>query len=216
MHWVSAEHDLVHENEHRAEALRARFDTHGVRAINVMSGPGSGKTTLLAETLRRLPEGIRAGIVEGDVRGTLDAERLKPFGRPVWSITTGDQCHVDARQVGASLSNSALAQLDFLIVENVGNLVCPASFPIGEHARVVLLSVTEGDDKPDKYPLMFERADLLLITKTDLLPYVDFVPERAAAAARRLKRELPVIELSCRTGAGLDRWMEWVDALLRR
>jgi hydrogenase nickel incorporation protein HypB len=170
----------------------------------------------VAETLRRLPQGVRAGVVEGDVRGTLDAERLKGLGAPVWAITTGDQCHLDARQVGASLTDATLAELDLLIVENVGNLVCPASFPIGEHARVVLLSVTEGDDKPDKYPLMFERADLLVVTKSDLIPHCDFVTERATAAARRLRRDLPVIELSCRTGEGVEAWMAWLGGLLQR
>lgn len=213
MHWVPTEHDLIHENEHRAEEVRARFDAKGIRAINIMSAPGSGKTSLVAETLRRLPAGLKAGVVEGDVRGTIDAERLAPLGAPVWPITTGDQCHLDARQVGAALTEQALAGLDLVIVENVGNLVCPASFPIGEHARVVLLSVTEGDDKPDKYPVMFERADLLVVSKIDLLPHVDFQLERASAAARRLNGRLEVLPLSCRTGEGLDRWMTWVESL---
>ncbi len=209
MHWISAEHDLVHENEHRAEELRARFDACGVRAINIMSAPGSGKTSLLAETLPRLPASIRAGVVEGDVRGALDAERLKPYGVPVWSITTGDQCHLDARQVTGALSDQALASLDLLLVENVGNLVCPASFSVGEHARVVLLSVAEGDDKPEKYPLMFERADLLVITKVDLLPHLDFSVDHAVNAARRLRAGLPALQLSCKTGLGLNEWMAW-------
>lgn len=214
MHWISTEHDLVHENEHRAEELRARFDAHHVRTVNMMSAPGSGKTSLLAETLRRIPPAIRAGVVEGDVRGSLDAERLRPLGAPVWSITTGDQCHLDARQVSGVLPDQTLATVDLLLVENVGNLVCPASFSLGEHARVVLLSVAEGDDKPDKYPLMFERADLLVITKIDLLPHLDFSVDRAVAAARRLRGQLPALQVSCRTGAGLDQWMQWLLALL--
>jgi len=214
MHWVPTEHDLVHENEDRARRLRERFDAAGCTAVNIMSGPGAGKTTLIAETLRRLPAGVRAGVVEGDVRGTLDAQRLEPFGVPVWPITTGDQCHLDARQVDSSLSDEELSRLDLLLVENVGNLVCPAGFPVGEHARVVLLSAAEGDDKPEKYPVMFERANVLVLTKTDLLPHVDFDPGRAATSARRLNRNLKVLRLSCRTGEGLEEWMGWLAELL--
>lgn len=210
--------NLLSENDRIAAHIREHLEAHGVLALNLMSSPGSGKTQLLEATIAALPKGIRIAVIEGDLETENDAERIRRHGVPAVQITTGVTCHLDAVMIHDALHVIDLDQIDLLIVENVGNLVCPADFDIGQHHDVVLLSVTEGDDKPDKYPVIFRKADLVLLTKTDLLPAIEeFSPERARAAIRRVRGSGPVLEVSAKKGTGLDAWIGWItDRLAER
>ncbi|NPB05117.1 MAG: hydrogenase nickel incorporation protein HypB, partial [Aquificae bacterium] len=190
---------------------REHFDRHGVLAINLMSSPGAGKTTLLEKTIEALKDRYKIGVIEGDLETERDAERVRKKGAVAYQITTGQTCHLDAFMVHKGLHHLPLEELDVVFVENVGNLVCPASFDVGTHLNVVLLSVPEGDDKPAKYPVMFEKADLLLITKADLLPYFDFDVDRCVEEFRQINPEAEVIVLSTKTGEGMERWLEWLE-----
>jgi hydrogenase nickel incorporation protein HypB len=176
-----------------------------------MSAPGAGKTSLLLRTIPLLRERYSVGVIEGDIQTTTDAERIATLGIPVHQIETGGVCHLDAGMVHAALHRLDLGAIDLLFIENVGNLVCPAEFDLGEDARVMLLSVTEGDDKPKKYPLMFRESRLLLLNKVDLLPHVSFDVGKARREAREINPALEIIEVSCTTGAGIDRWIAWID-----
>jgi hydrogenase nickel incorporation protein HypB len=210
-HTIEVLEDLLHENDAQADHNRAHFDEQGVLAINIMSGPGSGKTSLLEATIKALPAGLGIAVIEGDLETENDAERIRRHGVPAVQITTGMACHLDAHMVHEALHDLPLRNVDLLFIENVGNLVCPASFDIGQHANVLLLSVTEGDDKPAKYPVMVRAADQMLITKTDLLPYIEeFSVERARAAAKAIRADLPVMELSAKSGRGLEAWIAWL------
>jgi len=203
--------NLLAENDHAAAHNRAHFDRHGVLAVNLMSAPGSGKTALLEATIDALGQAFRIGVIEGDLETENDAARIRAKGVPAWQITTGTSCHLDAHMVHAALHAFPLAGLDILFIENVGNLVCPASFDLGQHRNVVLLSVPEGDDKPAKYPVMFRAAHLVLLTKSDLLPVLeDFDPVRAEAHLRDLASSVPLMTLSARTGEGLAAWCDWL------
>jgi hydrogenase nickel incorporation protein HypB len=202
---------LLAENDREAEHNRSHFDARGVLALNLMSSPGSGKTALLEATIAALGGEFRVAVVEGDLETENDAERIRARGVPAVQITTGSACHLDAHMVHDALHQLDLDGIDLLFVENVGNLVCPASFDLGQHRNVTLLSVTEGDDKPAKYPVMFRAADLVLLTKTDLLAVLDdFSPQRAESHLRALASEAPVFEVSARKGHGLDRWLDWL------
>ncbi|HEB98240.1 MAG TPA: hydrogenase accessory protein HypB [Thiotrichales bacterium] len=204
---------LLSENDRVAHHNRAHFDSHGVLAVNLMSSPGAGKTALLEATLDAIGGRWRVAVVEGDLETENDAERIRARGVPAVQITTGSACHLDAHMVHEALHRLPLAELDILFIENVGNLVCPASFDLGQHHNVTLLSVTEGDDKPAKYPVMFRAADLLLVTKTDLLAVLDdFEPARAERALRELASGAPVLPVSARSGEGLDAWLDWLEA----
>ena len=204
--------NLLKHNDAHAEQNRAKFDAHGVLAINLMSSPGSGKTALLEATIQRLKHKLNIGVIEGDLETENDADRIRAQGVPAYQITTGTACHLDAYLIEPALDAFDLAQLDLLFIENVGNLVCPASFDLGHHRNVTLLSVTEGYDKPAKYPVMFRAVDLMLITKTDLLPHVgDFSPEKAEQYQRRLASQAPVISLSSRSGDGMEIWLDWLQ-----
>jgi hydrogenase nickel incorporation protein HypB len=196
--------ELGHANRHRLEEAR-------VYAVNLMSAPGAGKTTLLERTLERLAAGPRFAVIEGDIQGSADADRLERFGIPVRQINTNGACHLDPRQVAAALDTIDLGAIDLLFIENVGNLVCPAEFDLGESDRVMLLSVTEGHDKPAKYPLMFRTADLLILNKVDLLPHTNFDSVEASRVARVLHEGIEILDVSCRTGDGLDRWAAWLE-----
>ncbi len=208
---VTVLRNLLHENDHQAAHNREHFDRHGVLAVNLMSSPGSGKTALLEATIDALGGELRIGVVEGDLETENDALRIRRRGVPAVQITTGTACHLDAHMVHKALHDMALDGLDLLFIENVGNLVCPASFDLGQHLNVTLLSVTEGDDKPSKYPVMFRAADALLITKTDLLAVLDdFDPARAENNLRALASEAPVQQVSARNGDGLDVWLDWL------
>lgn len=206
--------NLLDMNDHQAVHNREHIDAHGVTAINLMSSPGSGKTSLLEATIEALAGELRIAVIEGDLETENDAERIRRHGVPAVQITTGMACHLDAAMVHDALHQLDLDKIDLLFIENVGNLVCPAGFALGQHADVVLLSVTEGDDKPAKYPVMFRQAHRVLITKADLLPHVpEFDPERALDAVHRLDADIPVEIISAKTGQGLDLWTGWLKSL---
>lgn len=206
--------NLLAANQHQAEHNREHFDAWRLLCINVMSSPGAGKTSLLERSLAALAADLQMAVLEGDMTTQLDAERLEAVGVPVVPITTGRACHLDAAMVsgGLKLLKQRLdpSSLDLLWVENVGNLVCPAEFEVGEHRKVALLSVTEGDDKPLKYPVMFREAHCVLITKTDLLPYLPVDIERIEAHIRAVNPRCAVIRVSASSGEGLESWHQWV------
>ena len=210
MNRVLLEKKVMSENDRVAAELRERFREHGILCLNLISSPGSGKTTLLERTLESFPPDERVAILAGDIQTENDAARLRRFGFPVKQITTGGTCHLDARMVERHLSDWALDELDLLFIENVGNLVCPASYDLGEAAKVVLLSVTEGEDKPLKYPSIFFQSELVIVTKTDLLPYVPFDINAAEDNARRVHPEVQVIRVSCTKGIAPDAWLSWL------
>jgi hydrogenase nickel incorporation protein HypB len=203
---------ILDENDRIAAHNRGHFDGHGVLALNLMSSPGAGKTSLLEATIRALDGKLQVAVIEGDLATENDADRIRACGVPAVQITTGNACHLDAQMVHDALDRLPLADLDVLFIENVGNLVCPASFDLGQHRNVTLLSVPEGDDKPAKYPVMFRAADLSLITKTDLLAYItEFKLERARAALRQIGFQGETIELSNRGGEGFAAWLAWLE-----
>ena len=210
--------NLLAANQHQAEHNREHFDAWDLLCLNVMSSPGAGKTSLLERSLAALATDLSMAVLEGDMTTQLDADRLEAVGVPVVPITTGRACHLDASMVsgGVKLLRQRLdpAVLDLLWVENVGNLVCPAEFEVGEHRKVALLSVTEGDDKPLKYPVMFREADCVLITKTDLLPYLPVEVERIEAHIRQVNPRCTVLRVSATSGEGLDEWHRWVHQQL--
>lgn len=214
MHESVDEHQLeriLQNNEDLALHNREHFDELGVLAVNLMSAPGAGKTTLLEKTLTALTNDWRCSVIEGDMVGELDADRLRQKGVDVTQISTGRSCHLDAQMVARVLHAKAFSGVDFLFIENVGNLVCPAEFPLGEHRRVVLLSVTEGDDKPIKYPVIFHRCDAVIFTKCDLLPYVKFDIERATKHLKNLNPLVHCFSTSAVTGRGMDEWIAWLS-----
>ena len=215
---VSVLHGLLHENDHTAAHNREHFARHNVLVVNLMSSPGAGKTSLLEATIEALDGNLRMAVIEGDLETENDASRIRARGVEAVQITTGSACHLDAHMVHDALHHMQLEGLDILFIENVGNLVCPASFDLGQHHNVTLLSVPEGDDKPAKYPVMFRAADLMLLSKADLLPVLDdFRPENARRYLRELANPAPVIELSAKTGAGLDQWLDWLhNAIAQR
>lgn len=206
--------NLLHENDHCAKHNRDHFDNHAVLAINLMSSPGAGKTSLLESTIQALQaEGntVAIAVIEGDLETENDAKRIRQHGIPAIQITTGSACHLDAHMIHQALHEIDLHGLDIIFIENVGNLVCPAGFDLGQHHNVVLLSVPEGDDKPAKYPVMFRAADLVLISKSDLLPVLDdFKPENAIRYMHDIASPAPIFELSARTGAGMEQWLGWL------
>ncbi len=209
---VQVEKKVLNENAKIAAGLREQFESAHVVVVNLISSPGSGKTRLLERTLELLPKGTRAAVLTGDIQTEKDAERLARFGYPVRQITTGGTCHLDASMVRRHLDGWNVADLDFLFIENVGNLVCPSSYDLGEEAKVVLLSVTEGEEKPLKYPSIFFKSKLILITKTDLLPYVPFDMRQAKDNARQINATADIVEVSCQTDAGLSHWLEWLQS----
>jgi len=202
---------MLHDNDRQAAHNRAHFDAAGVLVVNLMSSPGAGKTSLLEVTIRALRGRLAIAVIEGDLETENDARRIRAAGANAVQITTGSACHLDATMVHAALHTLALRELDILFIENVGNLVCPAGFDLGQHKNVVLLSVTEGDDKPEKYPVMFRAADLLGITKTDLTEAVgDFQTLRALRHFRHLANPAPMFELCARNGGGMAAWIGWL------
>jgi len=207
---LKVEKDILQENNLMAERNRGFFDAKGILCINLVSSPGSGKTTLLEHTIKSLKKNFPVYVIEGDQHGMLDAERLAKFGIPAVQINTGSGCHLDAYMVNKALKSLNLSDHSLLFIENVGNLVCPALFDLGEARRVLVMSVTEGEDKPIKYPQMFRSAQLCMINKTDLLPYVDFNMEKAKENARMANSSLEFLEISAKTEEGLDLWFEWL------
>ncbi len=206
---------LLDANDHQAAHNREHFRRHGAVAVNLMSSPGAGKTSLLEATISALGDDVRVAVIEGDLETENDAERIRRHGVTALQISTGSACHLDAHMVHAALHEIDLADIDLLFIENVGNLVCPASFDLGQHANVALLSTPEGDDKPSKYPVMFRAADLMLISKADLLDVLDdFDVDAATDNFRALANDAPVIEVSARAGTGLDAWLAWLRGLV--
>jgi hydrogenase nickel incorporation protein HypB len=208
--------NVLSANDAHARANREQFDQAGLYAINMMSAPGAGKTTVLERTLEHLTGKMRIGVLEGDIQTTLDADRLARFGVPVTQVNTdpgfGGECHLDANMVSHGLRALPLADLDFLIIENVGNLVCPAEFRVGEDSRVMVCSVTEGEDKPLKYPLMFRTSDLVLINKMDLVPHLGFDLPALLRNLDAVNPGVPRLLLSARTGQGIEEWCAWLMA----
>jgi hydrogenase nickel incorporation protein HypB len=202
--------DVLEANDRIAAVNKGLFDSSRNLVINLMSSPGAGKTTLIEKTAEALAGKIRLGVITGDIETSRDAERIEKHNIPVVQLTTGTACHLDANMVASALPNLDLSQIDVLIVENVGNLVCPAEFKVGEDCKVMILSVTEGDEKPLKYPLMFKESSLLLLNKIDLLPFTDFNMEEARGNALKVNPDLKILDVSCTTGQGIEDWISWL------
>ncbi len=213
---VAIEQDILSENDRYAVANRAAFAARGQFVLNLVSSPGSGKTTLLTRTLEVLNGEMPLAVVEGDQQTSNDADRIRATGAPAVQINTGKGCHLDAHMVGHAVERFADLTGGLVLIENVGNLVCPAAFDLGEHHKVAILSVTEGEDKPLKYPDMFHAADLLLLNKVDLLPHLDFDVERCIDYARRVRPDIEVLQVSARDGSGMQAWLDWLRAGLAR
>ena len=202
--------NVLEANGKLAASLKEQFAKHGILALNLISSPGAGKTSLLERTLTDLASEFRMAVIEGDLQTDNDARRVAATGAKAVQINTDGGCHLDSNLVMEALGAFDLNEIDILFIENVGNLVCPVEFDCGEDAKIALLSVTEGDDKPEKYPLLFNLAKAMVLNKVDLLPYVDFDRERARDFATRLNKELAVFEVSCRDGSGLEGWYQWL------
>ena len=215
---AALELNLLHANQAGADHNREHFDRLGITCLNLMSSPGAGKTVLLERTLAALKDKFKMAVIEGDMTTELDADRLRQYDVPVIPINTGRSCHLDSKMVAGGIHTLEHQydpkDLDLVLVENVGNLVCPAEFEVGEHAKVALLSVTEGEDKPLKYPVMFQEADCLLITKTDLAPYLDIDCDRIAQNVKQMNPNATIIYLSAKTGEGLSQWFDWVQEIV--
>jgi hydrogenase nickel incorporation protein HypB len=207
---VAVVKNILEANRRIAAENRQAFDERGLLVVNLMSSPGAGKTTLLEKTIRLLKDEYRVGVVEGDIQSTYDAERIEKTGAPVVQINTGGACHLDSNMVREALKTLSLQGLSLLFIENVGNLVCPAEFQLGEHFKAMILSVAEGDDKPLKYPLMFQESRVLIINKIDLLPFCDCNADLMEERARAINPALKVFRVSCRTGEGLADWIAWL------
>jgi hydrogenase nickel incorporation protein HypB len=213
---VPMEKKVLNENERIAAGLRESFRRHNVLCVNLISSPGSGKTALLERTLDSFRPDGRVAVLTGDIQTDNDAARLAKFGFPVRQITTGGACHLDARMIERGLEGWDLASLDILFIENVGNLVCPTSYDLGEAYKIAVLSVTEGEDKPLKYPATFFKSSLMILNKIDLLPYVPFNLQAARDNARKIHPDVEILEVSCTTGAGLGEWRAWLEAARAR
>lgn len=213
---VQIERDILSKNDGFATANRKRFEAQGILALNLVSSPGSGKTTLLVKTIEALLGRIPLAVIEGDQQTANDAERIRATGAPALQINTGKGCHLDAHMVGQALEKLIPADRSLLFIENVGNLVCPAAFDLGEAAKVAILSTTEGEDKPMKYPDMFQAASLMLLNKCDLLPYLDFDVECAIENARRVNPAITVIRISAKSGEGMAEWLAWLENHLQQ
>lgn len=212
---LDVERALLADNDAQAQLNRRRFDRAKTLTLNLMSSPGAGKTTLLEATLRRLHGSLSVSVIEGDQQTSLDAERIRRAGAQAVQVNTGKACHLDAGMIDRALTELTLPPDGVLFIENVGNLVCPASFDLGEHQRIVIASVTEGEDKPLKYPDMFARADLVVVSKIDLLPHLDFEPQRFAEHVRRVQPRAKLLQVSARSGEGLAAWLDWLTAQVR-
>ena len=217
---AAIELNLLHANQEGANHNRQHFDRWGITCLNIMSSPGAGKTVLLEKTLKALKDRLKMAVIEGDMTTELDADRLRQYDVPVIPINTGRSCHLDSKMVAGGIHTLEHQynpqELDLVLVENVGNLVCPAEFEVGEHAKVALLSVTEGEDKPLKYPVMFQEADCLLITKTDLAPYLDVNLQKIIANVRQMNSKVNIISVSSKTEIGLNVWFDWLHNIVAK
>lgn len=216
MHQVTLETGIMEANEQLAGHNRELYDEYGVKVINLMSAPGAGKTSVLEQTISRIRNDYRLGVIEGDLMTTMDADRISASGIPAFQITTGTVCHLDARMVHNALHSFDIKGLDLLFIENVGNLVCPAEFNLGEHLKVMVYSVVEGAEKPKKYPVMFHEAAVVILNKIDLLPYAGVSLEELQRNVLEVNPEAVIFPVSCRTGEGFDAWVDWLKAYLKR
>jgi len=207
---ISVVSKILEANDKLAAGNRKTLDASGTYSINLMSAPGAGKTTLLSRTIKEIGHDLRVGVIEGDIQGTYDAEVIGELNVPVTQINTGGACHLDASMINEAMNELPLDDIDLLVIENVGNLVCPAEFNVGEHIKVMLLSLTEGHDKPLKYPLMFQESSALVINKMDLAPYVDADPEKIKRDALSLNPSLRIFEVSSKSGQGIYQWVGWL------
>jgi hydrogenase nickel incorporation protein HypB len=207
---ITVERKILEKNDDIAAQNRQTFKSNNLFTINLLSSPGSGKTSLLEKTIEELKNSIKIGVVEGDVQTDNDAQRIAKYNVPVVQIVTNGGCHLEAKLVQNALENFDLSYLEMLVIENVGNLVCPANYDLGEEKKIVMVSTTEGDDKPSKYPSMFRVSDVMVVNKIDLLPYVDFDMKKVCEYALAINPELTIIELSCKTGEGFDSWIKWI------
>lgn len=212
---ISVVRDILEANDRIAQQNKELFKENGMLVINLMSSPGAGKTTLLEKSIDALKDDIRIGVIEGDIQSTYDAERIAAKGVPAVQINTDGACHLDGNMIRDTFNEFDFNALDLLVVENVGNLVCPAEFQVGEDFKIMILSVTEGDDKPGKYPLMFHESRVLLINKTDLLPYVDCSLEKIKEESLKINPDLTIFPVSCKTGEGLDEWFKWLKGMVK-
>jgi len=208
---LTIKEDILGINKEKAIKNRERLDRYHVLAINIMSSPGAGKTSLILQTINRLKSKTRVAVIEGDIASQIDADKVFQHGVPVIQINTAGGCHLDANMIEKALDNLPLEKIDLLLIENVGNLVCPAEFALGEHRKVMLLSMPEGDDKPHKYPLMFTETDVVLVNKVDLLPYLDFNIAAFNQVVNGLNPRSKIFPVSCKTGEGLEAWFSWLE-----
>jgi hydrogenase nickel incorporation protein HypB len=207
---VTIAQNILAVNEQIAQEIHQLLATHGIRTLNLMSSPGAGKTTLLERTIERLHGQLCIGVIEGDLETSADAERIEAAGAETVQINTRGTCHLEAHMIRDALAHIELANIDLLVIENVGNLVCPAAWDLGEDMRIVVVSTTEGDDKPAKYPQMFAISQVMVVNKLDLLPYVDYDVQKVKRQALAINPHLRIFEVSCRTGDGLEAWCEWL------
>ena len=213
---ITVERKILKKNDDIAAENRQLFKKHNIFTVNLLSSPGSGKTSLLEKTLEKMNDTVLMAVVEGDVQTDNDAQRVARYNVPVVQIVTNGGCHLEAKLVQNAMENFSLNALQLLVIENVGNLVCPANYDLGEDKKVVMISTTEGDDKPSKYPSMFRVSDVLVINKIDLLPYVDFNMQRVRQNALTINPNLDIIELSCKSGEGLNHWIDWLRNNIRK
>ena len=207
--------DILGANEQLAAKNRELLDKNKVFAVNVMASPGAGKTSVVLQTIKALKGKVKIGVIEGDIASSIDAETVAKEGVPVVQINTGGECHLEAIQIQNALNNLPLADIDLLLIENVGNLVCPAEFSLGEHLKILIASVPEGDDKPYKYPLMFNTVDALVLNKIDLLPYVKFNVDGFVKTVKNINAKVEIFKVSCTTGEGVQAWAKWLTAKMK-
>jgi hydrogenase nickel incorporation protein HypB len=207
--------DILGANEQLAAKNRELLDKNKVFAVNVMASPGAGKTSVVLQTIKALKGKVKIGVIEGDIASSIDAETVAKEGVPVVQINTGGECHLEAIQIQNALNNLPLADIDLLLIENVGNLVCPAEFSLGEHLKILIASVPEGDDKPYKYPLMFNTVDALVLNKIDLLPYVKFNVDSFVKTVKNINAKVELFKVSCTTGEGVQAWAKWLTAKMK-
>ncbi len=206
--------NILDANEQIANRNQQMLDGQKVLAVNIMASPGAGKTSLILQTISRLKDRVRIAVIEGDIASSIDADRISEEGVPVVQINTGGSCHLDANMVSNALDSLSLEDIDLLFIENVGNLICPAEFKVGEHKRMMLLSLPEGDDKPHKYPLVFTESDVIVVNKIDLLPFLDFDLTAFHRAVTGLNPRAGIFQVSCKTGEGMEQWISWLESEL--
>lgn len=209
---ITVGEEILGANEEKARANQNRLDKHGILAVNIMSSPGAGKTSLILSTIKRMKEKSRIAVIEGDVASSVDAEKINEQGIPVIQINTAGGCHLDANMVESALNGLPLEDIELLLIENVGNLICPNAFALGEHRRIMISSMPEGDDKPLKYPAMFADTDVVLLNKIDLQPHLDYNIDAFKKAVTGLNPDVIILPVSCKTGEGMEAWFSWLES----